>query len=176
MTRNPKDITVGTPDAELPDYWEASEVRDIAETLIPEWHGRLRDLSIVYLFQKKAQKDGDTVQLGKAARKSKKDQIVAEILGSECHFVLTISWDTWKYMDNDKKVALVDHELTHCETDYNEDGDLKLKIRKHDIEEFHEIIERRGLWNVGLENTKKVLDGLQLDLFHERPEAAEGGA
>lgn len=66
-------------------------------------------------------------------------------------FEIEIALDTWGGTDrfgerwgltDAQRIALIDHELCHCEVD--DDGNLY--ARPHSIEEFTEIIERHGLW------------------------------
>lgn len=171
MTIDPKDITPQTPEKDLPEFWEALAAKKIAEEIIPEYHSSLDDqgMAIVYLFKKKAPKKGDTVNLGTASKRSTKDQVVANIIGGFCHFVITIGWDQWLLLDEDGRRALVDHELCHCEVDFDKKGNPVPKIRHHDIEEFDEIIERHGLWRRSIENTAKAMErARQMGLFDAR--------
>lgn len=71
-------------------------------------------------------------------------------------------------MPEEQRAALVDHELCHFTREEWEEPDPKVQskwvtvygaatdpdswgIREHDVEEFSEIIERHGLWDIGIE-------------------------
>ena len=64
-----------------------------------------------------------------------------------------------------KKAALIDHELCHAapqlgkdfEPVYDEQGRQLYRSRKHDIEEFREIVQRHGCYKRDLEEFAKVL-------------------
>ena len=75
-------------------------------------------------------------------------------------FFLISVWDfAWSQFNEKQRVALVDHELCHGtvavnaegETKEQEDGRPVYRVRKHDVEEFREIVERYGLWKADLE-------------------------
>ncbi|MCW8129609.1 MAG: hypothetical protein KIS92_04415 [Planctomycetota bacterium] len=61
--------------------------------------------------------------------------------------------------------ALIDHELCHCSVSVDEDGQVKkdetgkpvYRIRKHDLEEFREIVKRHGLYKNDLAHFARVI-------------------
>ena len=73
-------------------------------------------------------------------------------------FVILLNKDIWQKslekFGNKLKRALMDHELCHAQVCRDSDGEIKkddqgricYRIRKHDLEEFREIIERHGIW------------------------------
>jgi Putative phage metallopeptidase len=73
--------------------------------------------------------------------------------------LILIDRNMWSGYDADQKLALIDHELSHCwyETEedgetqkFSRDGSPKWALRGHDVEEFCGVIARRGLWNAQL--------------------------
>jgi hypothetical protein len=60
-------------------------------------------------------------------------------------FLIELSQEVWDDFSLDQRKALLDHELAHCDF-----SDGEASIRPHDIEEFNEILERWGLWNIDL--------------------------
>ena len=76
-------------------------------------------------------------------------------------FVIVLNREVWEdpEFDRDKKLALLDHELCHAARAVGDDGEEKIdtkgrpvwRVRGHDIEEFTEIVNRRGLWKRDLE-------------------------
>lgn len=145
------EITPDTPYDDLPSFWEAEEVEGMAKGVIKEHHQqRIGQAPITYIFSRKM-KDA-----GKAHARGPKDRIIYEALGVECDFVITLNWQTWVVLSDEQKEALLDHELTHLH--YKDvKGELVPTIREHDLEEFVEIIERRGLWNARVKRMSDVM-------------------
>ena len=72
--------------------------------------------------------------------------------GADCEIVIDkVAWDE---LDERERVALIDHELTHCVLKVDSDGKVvrddlnrpKLRVRKHDFQIgwFDEIVQRHG--------------------------------
>ncbi len=76
-------------------------------------------------------------------------------------FVIVLNKEVWEdpEFDREKKLALLDHELCHAARAVGDDGEKKVdtkgravwRTRGHDIEEFVEIVNRRGCWKRDLE-------------------------
>jgi hypothetical protein len=88
-------------------------------------------------------------------------------------------WDDPEFTD-DKKRALVDHELCHAAaaTDdagarYDERGRRVFRCRKHDIEEFYAIVQRHGCYKRDLELFAEVLMNQRKTPLFESNAAAE---
>lgn len=87
------------------------------------------------------------------------------------YFVIEIAQEAWRFLSDTQKIALVDHELCHLTTDYNDAGERVLAIAPHDVEEFAEVVKRHGLWSgdvkafinqatqLSLIDTSKVAEG-----------------
>ena len=56
-------------------------------------------------------------------------------------FIIWLAADKWLELTPSQRIALVDHELEHCQWD-----GLSASIRLHDLEEFSCILERHGYW------------------------------
>lgn len=80
-------------------------------------------------------------------------------------YIIEISKLTWDLLDDKAKYLLVYHELLHIKIEYEENKDeYKFKLRKHNIEDFREIIERHGVsWLSFVEQTKKKPDNIEED-------------
>jgi len=134
-------------------YMDAPEVKQIADELIPKYHSHLIDMDvrIDYVFCSKTPKRNGKEVWGTCRKVT---NLNAHLAGQESpFFVITISEPVWGVLPPDKRKALVDHELCHAESQYNqkedddgEDDVIKLSIRPHDVEEFACIIRRHGLW------------------------------
>lgn len=148
-------------------------------------HEPLVDAAFEYVFIKEAPKSRGREILGRARRisglqawlshpelsRKKTFQIPTD------YFVIEISHNTWLRLDDSQKVALVDHELSHCAVDWDAaTGLIKLRIRHHDVEEFVGVISRNGLWKEDVQQLG-IVSSEQLSLALDRiPAQAEGGA
>lgn len=144
-------------------YSPAPEVAKIAQDLIPQHHSSLHQYQprIEYVFINKTPK-----QKGKDiwGTMRKVDSLPAYLAASEDEqndgettpfFVLTISKPIWDLLGEDKRIALVDHELCHGFCEEDDDGAVKLGIIPHDLEEFACIVKRHGMWT---EDVKEFLE------------------
>ena len=135
-------------------YRPASEPARIAAKLIDEHHTHLAGFRIDYVFRSEAAKSGGKTVLGKARKMSGLNAFLAtepdERPADEediSFFVIELAEDTWSKLSAAQRVALVDHQLCHCVIEWKDDGELVLKIKGHDLEEFRCIVERHGLWD-----------------------------
>ncbi len=77
---------------------------------------------------------------------SKFPDIDAETLeGLNQVFVISISETTWLDMNEKEKMRLCRHELMHCGVSEDKQGNLKLVIISHDVEDFKDLIISDGL-------------------------------
>jgi predicted metallopeptidase len=140
---------------------EAAEVKKIAEDLIQKHHQHLIDYSVKlrYVYVYKTPKSQGKEVWGTCRKVS---GLNAYLEGSgEDFFVISISKPVWDILPEDKKVALVDHELCHAwaevkqakneseadaDAEIEQDNPVKLSVKPHDLEEFSCIVRRHGLW------------------------------
>jgi hypothetical protein len=136
-------------------YWRALEVRDIAESLIADFHEHVSDLNVRYLFESKHSKVKGRTRLGRVQKVSGLGAYLAQSAEMESFpgdrppapvapsfLVMVIAYDTWLLLTGPQRIALVDHELSRIAPD----GDL----RGHDVEEFSEVVRRHGAWQSGI--------------------------
>lgn len=145
------------------NYTLAPDVRDIAQDLIVNYHQHLMDVRIEYLFRDDIPKSRGKIEWGSARKVSGLSAFFAAVPResdslnykladetidcNEAFFVITISFPIWQQLEEKQRRALVDHELSHCFV--NEDDDLVLL--GHDIEGFAAVVKRHGLWHQDLE-------------------------
>ena len=128
----------------------------IARVLIKQFHVSIRKASIAYLWAENMGQ-GTKVTLGKAQKAPARWAFLAEV-----DFVIVFNHAAWRVLTEEQKIALVDHELEHCEID----GDGKPGVVPHDIEEFGIIVKRWGLWKPDLQSFGDAVKGtLQMDLW-----------
>jgi hypothetical protein len=74
--------------------------------------------------------------------------------------VLVFNWQAWAQLTPPQRIALVDHELAHCEQ-----TDAGWTMAGHDVEEFRSIVGRWGLWTPDLREFHTTASHAQTDLF-----------
>lgn len=133
-------------------YWPAENAKTLGEELIPKYHPHLSEATIVYVFIEKMKSKGrDT--LGKMKAASAMEDYFGDV-----DYVMIINDARWGGLSVDQKIALVDHELCHAVRKIHEKtGEASFSVRGHDVEEFREIVARRGLWEPSLEEFAGVL-------------------
>jgi hypothetical protein len=113
-----------------------SRVREMAQNLIDDVHEHrhLRKLAVLVLMDRKNEDPGKAnpslgkhITLGKAGKVSK----VQHACGTMAHFVLTINGDWFATATTGQKLALIDHELSHC--------GVKLSRQLVDVEHVAEL-------------------------------------
>jgi hypothetical protein len=126
-------------------------------------HPDTRSANIALAWRKalKPDKDGRLI-LGKCIKVSDLHREFAEY-----DFIILLNREVWEDSEftADKKRALVDHELCHAAVATDEEGEVKYderdrkvwRCRKHDIEEFTEIVHRHGCYKRDLQHFAEVL-------------------
>ncbi len=155
------------------EYAEAVEAKELGAAIVAnvEEHRHLADATIGYVFR-----DDELTRHGKVI--VAEAILVERILPSDKRWSRFIKWslqrvlsgnlpdflvlidrNLWDGFDAEQKLALIDHELSHCwyatEDDgttqkFHQDGSPWWTIRGHDLEEFCGVVDRRGLWNEDL--------------------------
>lgn len=82
-------------------------------------------------------------------------------------FVILVNTQAWERLSEEQREAVLDHELCHIALARDSDGEVKKdergrvcwRLRKHDVEEFTAIIERRGLYKPDLERFAAAVVG-----------------
>lgn len=139
---------------------EAEDAREIGEELIPQYHQHLQDARILYLFTTKKRTKNGKLTLATASKATS----IMRFIGRGVNFVLLFGKEEWKDLTYKQRVALVDHELCHCEAKYTDDGEREWTIRGHDVEEFSEVVERHGLWLSDLREMAHAIEQLSLPM------------
>lgn len=144
-------------------------VYSLMEELIKEHHPHLSDAKIViaWRFGWRGDPDG-RIKLGQMKKASDLDR------GLHAYdFVMLLNHEVFNAgsFTSDMETALIDHELCHAavkvdsdgEPMKNDEGKIVYRIRRHDVEEFSEIVARHGLWKA---DVKKLVE---LANEHDRP-------
>lgn len=155
----------------MTDYSQADAVKAIAAELVPLHHRHLIGHRVEFVWRDTAAKKAGKVVLGRARKISglnaflaREDQTL-EGEGVPDFFVIEIAEDEWGDLREPQRVALVDHELSHCAVMPDEDGLLKLSMAPHDCEEFCSVVERHGLWRPDVTAFVHAARAVQLELI-----------
>lgn len=159
-------------------YSNAETAEAIATRIIPNAHPHLGTARIKYVFRDVAAKEGGKPLGGKARKISGINEF---LIG--CDFVIEVAYDLWNGMGDEQREALIDHLLTYCfgEEDEKDPGaGMKWSIRRPDVKEFTEVLNRRGKWNEGLgefvDAAKALPDGPSFAEEEEQESASESSS
>lgn len=128
-----------------------------------KYHQDLHEAKIALAWRKKLKHDQDGhLILGRCVKASDLQRELAV-----WDFVILLNAEIWndKSFTIDKKRALIDHELCHATPALDGDGHERrdeknrpvFRIRKHDIEEFRDVVRRHGCYKRDLEEFAKAL-------------------
>jgi len=125
------------------------------ERLIAEHHEHLKDAKIAIAWRCGWNADPDgRIKLGQCKKGSDLDR---EMNGYD--FVILLNEDRWPALKAPQQEAVLDHELCHAAVSMDTNGKPKFdqrgrkcyRIRKHDIEEFSEVVKRHGCYKGDVE-------------------------
>ncbi len=130
------------------------EAYAIMESTIAAHHEHLKKAKIAIAWNISWKPDPDArLVLGKCKKGS---DLERQMHGYD--FVILLNKEVWdkslSEFGNRLKWALIDHELCHAQVARDGDGEVKkddqgrivYRMRKHDLEEFREIVDRHGIW------------------------------
>lgn len=108
----------------------------------------------------KADADGH-VTIGQCKKASDLDRELAAF-----DFVILLSKEFWRVASERQRIALLDHELMHAAVKYDADGEPVVdergrqvyRTRKHDLEEFVDVVARHGCYKRDLEQFAGAVD------------------
>lgn len=133
-------------------YDFAESVKRVSEDLIRKHHSELASARFMYIFRSKSSKKGGVPVPGKVRKLGGWTQFALE-----ADFMMEIGLDMWNNMQANRREALIDHLLSHCIGEEDEQtGDMKWKIRPPDVQEFPEVAERHGAWTDALSDIQRV--------------------
>lgn len=137
---------------------------DLLDRIVADHHEELQRenarIVLAWCTSWKPDVDG-RVTIGKCKKASDLDRELAPF-----DFVILLSRDFWLRATDTQKAALVDHELMHAAVKYDADGQPVIdargrtvfRTRKHDLEEFADVVARHGCYKRDLEQFARALD------------------
>jgi hypothetical protein len=120
-----------------------------------EFHPALAPARIALAWRLRTKADKDNLlTLGKCVKVSDLQKEFAY-----WDFLLVLNQEFFLQFDEKQRLALIDHELCHARPllddkglqSKDERGRLLWRLRKHDLEEFREVIDRHGCYKDDLE-------------------------
>jgi len=162
----------------MPHYKQNKELEEIAATVIKAHRPGLEIAAICYMFREVAAITDEKVVAGMCVRVDDRNYTIHSF-----DFVIEIAQDVWDEASVDFRVALMDHELGHVGIRYDEEGEpvrdpeterLKTYSKKHDIEEFEEVLERHGAYHKALREFLAAFARSKA-AQKKKPSADEGG-
>jgi hypothetical protein len=136
-------------------YTEAPQVSALLSELVRRLYPHLVNAKLRCLFAEKLGGRGRA----KIARMSLVSGLWKTITGED--FVLIVNWELWKGMPLVKRLAVLDHELSHCGIDDHE----RYCLLEHDVEEFTAVVARWGAYREDVRRFGEVLRQQQLELI-----------
>lgn len=142
--------------------WEEApqSVIHIAEELIRKYHPWLQMAKIVFVMRSEAQKTAGRYVISNTARIPAKMQ---PLLDGD--YLIWLSRQDYDQMSSAQREAAIDHELCHIKP-----GGDGLTLRRPDIVEFSEIVERHGLWSRDLRRLDEAKEKYQQAPLIREPE------
>lgn len=166
----------------------AVEAYEMLDDIVERFHIRLDGavILIAWLRGLKANTD-DQLLLGKAIKAADIPRQLGKV-----DWIIALNRDAFGMFSPQQRRALIDHELCHAAVAVNsktgEDktdahGRKVYRVRKHDIEEFREIVKRHGLWKDDLQAFwQSIVESDKAPLFSggagkadKKPKAAKAG-
>jgi len=148
--KKPKEPSVRVIRAEDDD--RARELYRVLKLLIAEEHDLLAEanVALAWRYNWKANADGQ-LQLAQTKKIGALDR---ELHGYD--FAILLNRDVFQDADFSaaQVEALLDHELCHCQVKRDKLDDMvrdssgrpEWRMRKHDVEEFEDVVKRHGCW------------------------------
>lgn len=159
---------------------ETTEPYKILAELLSANHGHLADAKIGLAWRMGWRSNPDGIlTLGQCRKRGDLDR---ELDGFD--FVILLNKEAWPVLNEKSKRALLDHELCHANIVIDANGEPKkndrdrlvCRIRKHDVEEFRQIVERHGAWTQDLAKmAQAAINDSTRPLLAEAEKNGQGG-
>jgi hypothetical protein len=143
-----------------------AEIYDLLNELVGKHHDHLTNARIALAWHRSLKADVDgKLMLGRAKKVSALER---ELMPFDFVIILNSTfWNDSRTLEVQRR-ALLDHELCHCEVALDgKTGEPKrdakdrvvYRMRRHDLEEFRDIVHRHGIWKGDILAFAKALQG-----------------
>ena len=145
-------------------YTQDDKLTALGEKVRNKCHAtRLSGFEILYLFRDEPATVKGKVKLGQAKKPNPLTVFLCEkAFDVRPDFLIEIAGELWKELAPFQREALLDHELAHFDCQETKDGETVPTLRAHDVEEFREVLERRGAWMPDLKDFVECAKQLKL--------------
>ena len=93
---------------------------------------------------------------------------------TDVDYLITFSEIVWDSINEEQRELLMLHELMHIFKDYDNDGNLKLKLARHDVQDFRYLIKQYGVdWIHAIEDVKEIMDAYKKALEEKKSKKKE---
>lgn len=136
---------------------------EILRGLIAQFHTHLASVKVRLLCVNKSIKVGGRERPGKVQKTNPLTRFLTrdEETGDEADVLVMVSLPAWNPAPLEERTAMLDHLLSMIEATEDEDnGSIKLTIVSPQVQEFAEVIERRGLYNTDIQDLANVVQAL----------------
>lgn len=143
-------------------FANAEAVQEMARESIAQHHPELATARIGYVF---VDRGGEKVGSKKVYGKVRRITGVLEHL-LELDFLVVVNLYVWNNLSADKRRALVDHLLSRCWGEEDEDdpgAGMKWSLKDPDVSEFSDVLRRHGMWTEELGAFVSVAQQLDTD-------------
>ncbi|MBI4869257.1 MAG: hypothetical protein HY816_20140 [Candidatus Wallbacteria bacterium] len=161
-----------------PTYKNADEAQKMADRIICEHYTDLAKyhVAVRFVFTRKQSTSSGRILLGRAAKQNELQRFIRRQADPEAEpvdAVVVLNAVEWGVLRPETREALVDHQLCRlelvCSQETGEprlepDGRPKLRVRSPDIQEFREVLHRRGFWSEELEDAKGAIEKASAEL------------
>jgi preprotein translocase subunit Sss1 len=158
-----------------PDSDEGNKLYPVMNHLVEKWHEELRQARIALAWSYAWKEDADgRVVLGRMKLATDLDR---ELHRFDIVILLNREFVESERVKPEQVEALIDHELTHATVKLDDHGEplrderdrIVYRARKHDLEEFSEIVRRHGIYKRDLEDFAKAVLSNQTSLLDPEP-------
>lgn len=147
-------------------YSNAEEVEEIAKDLIADHYPEIAGnplVKIIYRFEDPARNKNGKVVMGECKRMTGLNSYLYHDghdfdPGTDPFFLILIAYTVWRKLSEKQREALVDHELAHIGCERDEEGNTRLSINAHDVEEFESVVRRHGMWKTDLQRFAEAVE------------------
>jgi len=120
------------------DFIISDELKELAEKVISEQNIDLMSAKVEYILVY------PNISKTVAGRCIKTNRELKFFSGKD--YLIEISGELWDSIDDSVRYVLLQHELMHIMPIVNDTtGEMKYELRKHDIEDFSNIIKKHGI-------------------------------
>jgi len=123
-------------------YMDANLPAACARLIVKAWHPELQGARFAHLYRQKLGGTDPCRVIGRAKKAGPELVHLAQV-----DFIITYSFTAWIGLEWHQRLALIDHELSHCGKDVDGAGWVTVP---HDLAEFGNVVRRWGPWHDGI--------------------------